>query len=494
MKKKKKKKLLRDRWSSHLIFLFAAIGSAVGLGNVWRFPYLAGKYGGGAFLVPYLIVLFLLGIPILILEYALGKRMQKGAVGAFGKIHPRLRGIGVNAIFVGFIVCAYYAVVMAWSLIYFFHSFKVSWASAPKEFFFSKVLEMSSNIRFLDGINWIVFIALIAVWILIYFCVWKGTKSVGKVVMITMPLPIILIIILTIRGITLPGSLEGILFYITPNFKALFDMQVWNAAISQIFFTLSIAFGIMIAYASFTDNMQVKKDAWITAVANSAISIVAGFAVFSTLGFMAAKQAVPVSEVAAAGPSLAFIAYPQALSLMPWAVLFSLVFFITLMSLAIDSAFSLVEAVSTVFSDKFKKWSKHWIAAGVCFVGFLFGIIFTTRAGMYFLDLFDHFATNYGLVLVGIFECIAVGWFFGADKLRRYINRGADWKLGKWWEISIKYICPIVLAYLIIAQLVIDISKNYGNYPNWAIYIGWGAVLVPIITGIIVSFWPNKKK
>ncbi|MBD3361464.1 sodium-dependent transporter [Candidatus Woesearchaeota archaeon] len=493
MVKKKKRKTTRDRWSSHWIFLFAAIGSAVGIGNVWRFPYLAGKYGGGAFLIPYLIVLFLLGIPILILEYALGRRMQRGAVGAFGKINSKLKGVGVNAVFVGFIVCAYYSVVMAWSLIYFLHSFRVSWAPNPKEFFFTNVLEISSNIRFLDGINWIIFAALIAVWVLIYFCVWKGTKSVGKVVMITMPLPVLLIIVMAIRGITLPGSLEGILFYLTPNFRALFDIQVWNAAISQIFFTLSIAFGIMIAYASFNAEMQIKKDAWIIAVINSAISLIAGFAVFATLGFMAARQGLPVSEIAAAGPSLAFIAFPQALSLMPFAALFSLIFFITLISLAIDSAFSLVESVSTVFSDKFKKLSKPWIAAGVCFVGFLTGIIFTTRAGMYFLDLVDHFVTNYGLVLVGVAECVVIGWFYGAPRLRRYINRDADWKLGKWWDFSIKYLCPAVLLYLVIAQFVVDVTENYGGYPDWAIWIGWLVVLAPIAVSVVISLWPGKR-
>jgi NSS family neurotransmitter:Na+ symporter len=137
--------------------------------------------------------------------------------------------------------------------------------------------------------------------------------------------------------------------------------------------------------------------------------------------------------------------------------------------------------------------SKQKIAFVVCLVGFSAGTIFTTRAGMYFLDIFDHFAINYGLVIVGILECIAVGWILGAEKLRRYINRDSDWKLGKWWSFSIKYLCPIVLIYLVIAQFVADITRNYGGYPDWAMYVGWGIVLVPILVSLAVSFWPKRR-
>ncbi|MFH1917343.1 MAG: sodium-dependent transporter [Nanoarchaeota archaeon] len=490
--------MARQRWNSRLIFLFAAIGSAVGLGNVWRFPYLVGKYGGGAFLIPYLLVLFVLGLPLLIAEFALGQKMQAGAVRAFGKIKPKLSGIGLGAIMAGFIVVAYYAVVMSWSVIYLFSSLKIPWASDPKGFFFNDVLQITGGVGDIGGINWMIALGLLVSWIIIYFSIWKGVKSVGKVVMITMPLPIILIFVLVVRGITLPHALDGIIFYLKPNFAALLDFEVWTAAISQIFFTLSLAFGIMIAYASFNkEKSDITKNAVIIAIANSTISIIAGFAVFSTLGFMASQQGATVGELASAGPSLAFIVYPQALSLMPLAWLFSIIFFVTLLSLAIDSAFSLVEGVTTAFSDRFRNISKPKISFWVCLVGFLAGIIFATRAGLYFLDIIDHFITNFGLVLVGIFEAIAIGWIFGADKLRAYINSVSDFKLGKWWEISIRYITPILLIIFIVAQFLIEIQANYEGYPDWAIAIGWGVIIVPIIIAVIFSFryrLPAKEK
>ncbi|RMF54759.1 sodium-dependent transporter [Candidatus Woesearchaeota archaeon] len=485
----------RARWSSRMIFVFAAIGSAVGLGNVWRFPYLAGKYGGGAFLIPYLIALIIMGIPLLILEFALGQKMQRGAVHAFAAIKRKFMGVGLMAIFTGFTVVSYYAVVMAWSLMYLFYSFTLKYAGDTKDFFFNKALQISSSIGEIGGINLTILLTLVVIWVLIYFCVWKGVKSVGKVVVVTMPLPVILILILVLRGLTLPNSLEGIIFYLKPNFAALFDTEVWTAAMSQIFFTLSLAFGIMIAYASYMKkDSDITKNAVITSVVNSAISIIAGFAVFGTLGYMAFKQAVPVSELAAAGPSLAFIVYPKAITMIPMAALFGVIFFVTLLTLAIDSAFSLVEGVTTVVSDAWHKASRPLVSLIVCALGFLAGIIFTTRAGLYFLDVVDHFATNFGLIIVGILECIAVGWVFGAEKLRKYINEVSDYKIGKWWSFCIKYLIPILLIYLIAVQFVAEMKANYEGYPNWAIVIGWLVVLVPLAISFIVSYWPEKKK
>ncbi|MCD4666570.1 sodium-dependent transporter, partial [archaeon] len=340
----------------------------------------------------------------------------------------------------------------------------------------------------LGGIQWYLLIALALVWIGVYFCVRNGVKSVGKVVLITMPLPIILLIILFFRGITLPGALEGILAYITPDFAALLDTEIWIAAVAQVFFSLSLAFGIMIAYASFNNKKQdIIGDSYITAISDLLIGLLAGFVVFSVLGYMATNLGVGAEEVVASGPGLAFVVFPEALSLMPFAWLFSIMFFLVLISLGIDSAFSLVEAVNTVISDRSKKLDKKKISKIVCSLGFIMGIIFTTGAGLYFLDLIDHFLTNFLLIGVGIAQSIAVGWFYGAEKLRSYINSVSKYNIGKWWTYSIKYVIPISLMVILIAQFVKDIRVPYESYTGWAIALGWAAVIVPVVIAVYYS-------
>jgi len=485
----------RARWTSRKVFLLAAIGSAVGLGNIWRFPYLTYKYGGGAFLIPYLIALFVLGIPLLMLEFAIGQKLQRGAVDAFNTVHHKLRGIGVAAIFSGFVVVVYYAAVMAWSLLYFVNSFqsKVPWADDANGYFYGSVLQLSDSINVIGGINWYVFAALAAVWIGIYYCVRRGTDSVGKVVLITMPLPMILLFVLFIRGITLPGAWVGIFHYLSPDFSALWDPEIWTAAVSQIFFTLSLAFGIMIAYASFNkEDQDITGDAYITAFTNSGISLFAGFVVFSILGYMSTTTGTPFAEVATGGPGLAFVVFPQALALMPWAPFFSVLFFLTLLTLGIDSAFSLVEAVNTVIADKAKKAAKQKIAFYVCFSAFVLGIIFTTNAGLYLLDVVDHFVTNFGLIMVGIFECIAIGWVYKASRLREYINSVSRRKVGVWWDYMIKWFIPLVLTFLLILQFKKELMGNYEGYPDWAIAIGWLTVLVPLVIAVVLALKPTK--
>lgn len=487
--------MARQRWSSRKIFLFAAIGSAVGLGNVWRFPYLTYKFGGGAFLIPYLISLLILGIPLLILEFAIGQKLQKGAVDAFKTVNSRLRGIGVGAILAGFVVVVYYAVIIAWALVFFVNSFqsKLPWTENSKDYFFNSVLQISDGVGNLGGINWMLLAALFVVWLSIFLIVRKGVKGVGKVVAITMPLPIILLVILFIRGITLPGAFEGIAYYLAPDFSALLSAEVWMAAASQIFFTLSLAFGIMVAYASFNKETQdVTGDSYITAIINSAISLFAGFVVFAVLGYMSKASSVGIEEVVASGPGLAFVVFPQALSLMPFAWFFSALFFLMLLTLGIDSAFSLVEAVNTVIGDKYVKPNKERISFVVCSVAFLLGIIFTTGAGLYFLDIVDHFITSFGLVLVGIFECIAIGWIYGADRLRNYVNSVSRFKIGSWWNFAIKFVIPIVLIILLAAQFMKELSGPYEGYPYWALSIGWASVIIPLIIAVGLAFDGKK--
>ena len=485
---------LRDRWPSRTAFIYAAIGSAVGLGNVWRYPYLVHKFGGGAFLIPYLIALFVIGIPLLILELGIGQMIQRGAVDSFASIRKKFSGLGWWALFTACIVISYYVVIMSWSLIYLVASFGSQWSLDTETYFFSNVLQISDGLAegtsgalaSLGGIVPAIFIGLLISWILIYFAIWKGVKSVSKVVMITVPLPIILLIVLLIRTLTLDGSMIGIAAYLIPDFDVLFSPEVWIAAFSQIFFSLSLAFGIMIAYSSYNKKeSDTNKNAFTIGITNSVISIVAGFVVFGTLGFMATQEGVAVADVVASGPGLAFVVFPKALSLMPLASFFSILFFLMLITLAIDSAFSLVEALNTTITDKIKMKKQH-VALIVCTLGFLAGRIYTTNGGLYLLDIVDHFMINISLIVIGILECIAVGWIFGAEKMRSYLNKVSDFKIGMWWSASIKYIIPISLAAVLALQLKLEFAENYGGYPDWAIMIGWMFVLVPLVIAFLI--------
>ena len=479
--------MARQRWTSRTVFILAAVGSAVGLGNLWRFPYLAGKYGGGAFLIPYLIALVFVGVPLLMLELAVGQKMQRGAIGSYQKLHSRFGALGLLALISSFIIVSYYAVVMAWSLIYLFASFRVKWSGDAEGYFLQKVLQLSDGVRNIGGINWSVLLSLFFIWVLVYFCVWQGTKSVGRVVRYSVPLPVFLLGALLLRAITLPGFLNGWAMYLTPDWHALLNPEVWTAAFSQIFYTLSLAFGIMIAYGSYKDrDDDIAKDTWITALLNSGTSLFAGFVVFGVLGYMAGQTGTPLSELAASGPGLAFVVFPEAISLMPLSGIFSVLFFLMLLLLGIDSAFSLVEAVNAAILDRYKQLSIAKISMAVCFAAAIAGVIYTTRAGLYFLDIVDHFVTSYNLLFVGICQSMLVGWVYKAEKMRRYINQVSDWKVGKWWNFSVKYVIPMVLVTLLVAQFSKDIRIPYEGYPAWALGIGWAIVFIPLFLFLLL--------
>ena len=479
--------MTRQRWTSRTIFVLAAVGSAVGLGNVWRFPYLAGKYGGGAFLIPYLIALVLVGVPLLMLELAVGQKMQQGAIASYQKLHPSFGALGLLALISSFIIVSYYAVVMAWSLIYLLASFQMKWSGDAEGYFLQSVLQLSDSVNHIGGINWSVLFSLCIIWIVVYFCIRQGTKSVGQVVRYSVPLPILLLGALLLRAVTLPGFLKGWAMYLKPNWVALLNPEVWTAACSQIFYTLSLAFGIMIAYGSYKNcDDDIAKDTWITALLDIGTSLFAGFVVFGILGYMAWKTGTPLEELAASGPGLAFVVFPEAISLMPLSWLFSVFFFLMLLLLGIDSVFSLVEALNAGILDQYPHFSLTKLSIAACLALAIAGTLYTTRAGLYFLDIVDHFVTSYNLLLVGIGQSILVGWVYGAEKMRRYINQVSDWKVGKWWNVSIKYFIPMVLTALLVTQFSKDIKIPYEGYPAWALGIGWALILIPLLLSLLL--------
>lgn len=482
----------RERWLSRPAFVMAAIGSAVGLGNIWRFPFVAYANGGGAFLIPYFVALLSAGIPLMMLEYGLGIKMQGGPPAAFARIRKELEWIGWWSILAAFVIITYYAVILAWCWQYLWHSITLAWESDAKGFFFSTVLQLSKDPGELGGISIGMIIGLLLTWIAVYLIIYKGIGRVGKIVMATVPLPLILIGVLVVRGITLPGAAQGLNFYLAPDFTKLLDPKVWLAAYGQIFFSLSLGMGIMIAYASYLpEKSDVTNNAFITCFANCGTSFFAGFAIFSTLGYLAQTTGQDVATVAGAGPGLAFVTIPTAISKLPFAAaLFGLIFFVTLLTLGIDSLFSLVEADVTAIMDKWGLKRTH-ATFGVCLLAFLIGLVFSSRGGLYWLDIVDHWINNYGIALVGLAEVIVIGYVFGTKPFREFLNEVSEVKVGIWWDIMIKYVTPLILGITVLTALFAELSKAYEGYPMWALVVGGWLMVVGVV---VVSIFLAKMK
>jgi NSS family neurotransmitter:Na+ symporter len=405
---------------------------------------------------------------------------------AFGKIKKGLEWVGWWSILAAFVIITYYAVVMAWCWNYLYHSVTLAWASDAKAFFFSNVLQLSKGPGELGGIVPGVLIGLVITWAIVYWIIYKGIGRVGKVVMATVPIPIILIAILVARGITLPGATEGLNFYLAPDFSKLLDPHVWLAAYGQVFYSLSLAMGAMIVYASFLPKgSDVTNNAFITSLADTGLSFLAGFAVFSTLGYLAHATGVDVSEVAGAGVGLAFITIPTAIAKLPIAAaLFGVIFFLTLLTLAVDSLFSLVEADVTAAMDKWG-FRRPRVTLVICLVACIIGLLFCTKAGLYWLDIVDHWINNYGLAAIGLAEVMVIGFVFGTKPFRKFINSVSEVKVGVWWDIMIMVVTPIVLGATIVLSLYKEFSQPYEGYPQWALNVGGWAIVVGVL---ILSF------
>lgn len=482
-------------WPSRISFLLAAMGSAIGLGNVWRFPYVCYQNGGGAFIIPYLVALFTAGIPLMLLEMGLGHKMGASAPLAFSKTGPGREWLGWLAIGVGFMIVAYYTVIMGWCVDYLGFSFKTVWGEHTEEFFYSRFLNYSDNLGDIFSINKVILIGLVASWAMIILSIWKGAQTVGKVVYVTVPLPWICLVIFAIKGLTLPGAEDGVAYYLTPNFSKLLDLKVWLAAYSQVFFSLSIGFGVMIAYASFLpEKSDIVNNVFIVALADAGTAFLGGFAVFSTLGYYAHNLGVGINEVVRSGIGLAFITYPSIINMLGKAApFFGVVFFVMLITLAIDSAFSLVEAVAAGLMDKFGT-RRLKVNLSVGLVALLIGLIFTSGAGLNWLDILDYFMNSFGLAVVGLLQCIVIGYLYGPEKIREHVNSVSEFTVGRWWDLMIKIVVPIILALLILNEIISRIRSAYGNYPRWAEFCGGWIVVIALFTASILLAGARTKE
>jgi NSS family neurotransmitter:Na+ symporter len=488
----------RAQWNTRWGFLSAAIGSAIGLGSIWRFAYVVYENGGGAYLIPYFVALITAGIPLMILEYGIGHRMRGSAPLSFAKVRPGWEWLGWwTVIFVMFGINAYYAVVIAWCVSYLGFSFTLAWGNDPNAFFFKHFLSASAGPQEIGSIQVPILFALLIVWALNWIITFLGVeKGIEKANKVFMPLLFILILILVGWTLTLPGATErGVVHYVTPDFSRLREAKVWIDAYSQIFFTLSLGFGIMIAYASYLPReADINLDACVTSIIDTLVSLVAGLAIFGTLGYMSAQTEKPFKEIVTHGIGLAFVAYPQAISLLPsFPNLFGVLFFLTLTVAGLASSISIVEAFNAAIIDKFH-YPRRIVVTILCVSGFLAGVIFTTGGGLAWLDIVDHFLSHYGLFVACTLQCILLGWIYRAADLRDHVNSLSSLKIGRLFDFSIKYLIPIVLGVLLWNDVAADVRRPYSGYPwTMLLLIGAGWLMTTLVAAVLVSRRPWRR-
>ncbi|MCP4711045.1 MAG: sodium-dependent transporter [Planctomycetes bacterium] len=453
----------RESWGSRPGFILAAIGSAVGLGNVWRFPNECYANGGAAFLIPYIVAMIIIGIPLLIMEFSLGHLTRKAAPLAFKHVGKKWEFAGWWPIVMNFTILCYYSVIIAWVLNYCIYSFNLGWGDDTDTFFFNNYLDNNGTFA-LGGMRWPIVASLATIWVIMYLCIFKGVEVIGKVVLLIVPIPWLMLVILVIRGVTLDGATQGLEYYLEPNWSYLSRATVWRDAFAQVFFSVTIAFGVMITYASFLPKKSdISNNAMIIAVSDLATSFIAGLAIFATMGYLAYQKGMPVEEVLDTSESLglAFVAFPAALSKLAFGNIFALIFFFSLLLLGIDSGFSMTQTILASLCDK-TKWKRGTVLLILSVIGFFISIIFSTRGGLQWLGITDGAVNEgfIGILFLGLVQCLILGWSFGAEKLRDHANETSDWQLPYFWIIGIRFLIPFILIVLV----------------SWNIYSGFKGV------------------
>ncbi|MBO8171810.1 MAG: sodium-dependent transporter [Bacillaceae bacterium] len=491
----------RSTWATRSGFILAAVGSAIGLGNIWRFPYTAFDNGGGAFLIPYFFALITAGIPILIMEFHLGHRLRGSAPLTFSKL-GNLEWFGWWQTFIAFVISVYYSVIIGWAFAYTFFAVGQSWGEDTGAFLY-KYLGLTnsagetlgwSDFSFMGGLQWSVVIPLIIVWAIVYFVLSRGVaKGIEKANKFFMPVLLILVILMAIRGITLEGAAQGLNALFTPDWSGITNPATWVAAYGQVFFSLSIAFAIMITYSSYLPKKSdINNNAFITAFANSGFSMIAGVAVFSAIGFMAHQQNVAVEDVAAGGVGLAFAVFPQILNEMPLGNVVGILFFVSLIFAGLSSLISIVETFIAGFADKFNMERQKSVNISVGIVALL-SLLFATKAGLYLLDTVDYFINSYGVAMSGLFMTVIVGWILNrTQEIREYNNRISDIRIGGWWNFFVIVLTPAVLGYMGIKQIMKDMAENYSGYPDSLIAIGWAVAVFAVVFGFYFQSLKSK--
>lgn len=438
----------KQEWNSNLAFMMAMIGSAVGLGNIWRFPNVLYSNGGGSFMIPYIVSLFLLGISFVLVEYAVGFRFKESLARILYSVNKRLEPVAWFILLIVFLITTYYVCVVGWDLIYIILSFTKAWGSNPDLFFTNNVLHATDSISGIFTIVPAVFGSVFVIWFLAWFIIKRDLNDgIGKVSKILLPLLCAIVVIIVAFSLTLPGASIGYTQIFTPDWSALTNLNVWLAAFGQIVFSLSLGMAIAMTYASYLpEGSKLVDNAVIVAFSNSGFEVFNSIGIFSILGFMTLTSGIPFNELVTSGTGLAFVVFPQVFNVMgPAAQIIGPLFFLCILFAGITSVIALLEGVCYSISEKFLIERKK-TATVVCIVGFLISTIFATSAGSTILGIFDAYLNNFSLLLAVLMECIIFGWVYKFDNLIETLNNNSTIKVGKTWKIIIKYILPICIA------------------------------------------------
>lgn len=535
----------RGKWGNQIEFILATIGFAVGLGNVWRFPYLCQKNGGGAFLIPYFLSLFLLGIPLFFLELAIGQSLRQGSVGVWNAIHPYLGGLGYACVVVCLLVGMYYNMIIAWCFYYLFASFQdpLPYSSCPlldngtkleecleagrtQFYWYRKALDASPSIEESGGLVWHLILVLLVAWAVVFLCMMRGVQSAGKAVYFTATFPYVVLTIFFGRGVSLEGAGAGIAHMFKPQFSKLINPQVWLEAATQIFFSLSVAFGGLIAMSSYNPvHNNCHRDAIMVSLINCGTSVFASIVIFSILGFKATRSFEDckvfygalnstngtdlvaekckdldhwLSE-SASGPGLTFIAFTEAIVKMPASPVWSVLFFCMLLTLGLGSMFGTLEGVITPFYDmKIVPWRKEIITGLICLFCFLVGLLFTQQSGQYWLQMFDNYCATLPLLFIGLCELVGVNYIYTTERFEDDIQYMLGFRPHMYWKICWRYLSPALITIIFIAS-IINLAINPMQYSAWDAvnsktvdtkYPGWGYAVIVLLICTSVLFVP----
>ena len=437
----------KQEWNSNLAFMMAMIGSAVGLGNIWRFPNVLYSHGGGSFMIPYIISLFLLGISFVLVEYAVGFKFKKSIARILFSIKTKLEPVAWFILLIVFLITTYYVCVVGWDLIYIVLSFTKAWGSNPDIYFANNVLHSTDSISGIFTIVPNVLISIFIIWLIAWLIIKRDLNDgIGRVSQILLPLLCLIVVGIVAFSLTLPGASEGYTQIFTPDWSALTNLDVWLAAFGQIVFSLSLGMAIAMTYASYLpEDSKLVDNALIVAFSNSGFEIFNSIGIFSILGFMAVTSGIAFDNLVTEGSGLAFVVFPQVFNIMgPAAYVIGPLFFICILFAGITSVIALLEGVCYSISEKFLIERKK-TATVVCIVGFLISAIFATGIGSTILGIFDAYLNNFALLFAILLECIIFGWIYKFDDLIDTLNKNSNIKVGKTWKIVIKYILPFCI-------------------------------------------------